>query len=320
MRREPLSKPLWKEMHHDVPPHEREEKLPWEEPKSAAEDPDAPQRLQALMEHPNYRIADVDPDFLSLDAARGIRLQVDYIKTELLLNEYGIRHTIAVFGGTRIVEPSAAGRHLKEIEAALKNAPDDAALQKKHAVAKRILDKSRYYDVARELGRLIGMSGEGPGDCRVTLMTGGGPGIMEAANRGAFDVGAKSIGLNIDLPREQFPNPYITPELCFRFHYFSMRKLHFFQRSKALVAFPGGYGTMDELLEALTLVQTRKIEPFPIIMVGETFWREMINFERLFTEGVIDEEDMKLYWFAESAEEIWEGICEWYESSGRPLL
>jgi uncharacterized protein (TIGR00730 family) len=150
-------------------------------------------------------------------------------------------------------------------------------------------------------------------------MTGGGPGIMEAANRGAFDVGAKSLGLNISLPHEQFPNPYVTPELCFRFHYFALRKLHLLLRAKALVSFPGGYGTFDELFEVLTLIQTRTIKPMPVILVGEEFWRGAVDFDYLAGEGVIDPEDRELFWFAETAEEIWEGILDWYEASGAPL-
>lgn len=151
-------------------------------------------------------------------------------------------------------------------------------------------------------------------------MTGGGPGIMEAANRGAYDVGAKSIGLNIHLPHEQYPNPYITPDLCFRFHYFAVRKLHFLRRAKALVAFPGGYGTLDELFETLTLVQTRTIKPVPVVLVGESYWRQAINVDFLVDEGVIDPEDRELFWFAETAQEIWDDIQHWHSASGESLL
>jgi hypothetical protein len=150
-------------------------------------------------------------------------------------------------------------------------------------------------------------------------MTGGGPGMMEAANRGSFDVGAKTIGLNIDLPREQYPNPYVTPDLCLRFHYFALRKLHFVMRAKALVAFPGGFGTLDELFEILTLVQTRKMKPVPIVLVGEAFWRRAVDFDFLLEEGVIAQEDRALFWFAETAEEIWQGILHWHEAAGKPL-
>jgi len=152
------------------------------------------------------------------------------------------------------------------------------------------------------------------------VMTGGGPGIMEAANRGAHDAGAKSIGLNITLPREQYPNPYIAPELCFRFHYFAIRKLHFLMRARALVAFPGGYGTMDELFEVLTLAQTRRIKPVPVILVGESYWRRVFDPDYLVEEGMIDPEDRELFWFAESAQEVWKDILAWYEAAGDPLL
>lgn len=186
-------------------------------------------------------------------------------------------------------------------------------------VAERLQAKSHYYDVARELGRLV--SSSQPAEKReVVVMTGGGPGIMEAANRGAYDAGSKSIGLNIHLPHEQYPNPYITPELCFRFHYFALRKLHFLKRAQALVAFPGGFGTFDELFETLTLIQTRTIKPVPVVLVGERYWREAVNIDFLGAEGVIDAEDRDLFWYAETAEEIWDGILHWHEINGEPLV
>src|ERR1700736_3521267 len=148
---------------------------------------------------------------------------------------------------------------------------------------------------------------------------GGGPGMMEAANRGAFDVKAKSVGLNISLPHEQYPNPYVTPELCFSFHYFALRKQHFLLRAKALVAFPGGYGTFDELFEVLTLIQTRKIKPIPVVLVGEAYWRRAVDIDFLVDEGVIDSEDRELFWFAETAQELWSGILQWHDASGEPL-
>jgi hypothetical protein len=173
--------------------------------------------------------------------------------------------------------------------------------------------------VAREFGRVVGNAGSNERRPRVVVMTGGGPGLMEAANRGAFDVGAKSVGLNIELPHEQYPNPYVTPDLCFRFHYFALRKLHLLLRAKALIAFPGGYGTFDELFEVLTLIQTRKIKPIPVVLVGEHFWRRAMNVDYLVEEGVIDIEDRELFWFAETAQEIWDGILRWYEAAGEPL-
>ena len=174
-------------------------------------------------------------------------------------------------------------------------------LGRRLAIAERIHAKCHYYDVAREFGRLVGTANHDAHTRNTVIMTGGGPGVMEAANRGAFDVGAKSVGLNISLPHEQYPNPYVTPDLCFSFHYFALRKLHFLLRAKALVAFPGGYGTLDELFEILTLVQTRKIKPIPIVLVGEAYWRRAVDFDFLVDEGVIDQEDRDLFWFAETA-------------------
>jgi uncharacterized protein (TIGR00730 family) len=301
-------------------PQKRREPLPWHRPKPAEEDPDAPRRIAAILASPSYREADQDVDFLTRADTRGLRLQVDYLKPELLLEERGITHTIVVFGSTRILEPVAARRRVGQLEQALADDPDNPLLGRQLAVAERILAKSHYYDVAREFGRLVGNAGEGPQDRRVVVMTGGGPGMMEAANRGAYDVGADSIGMNINLPHEQYPNPYITPDLCFRFHYFALRKLHFLLRAKALVSFPGGYGTMDELFETLTLVQTRKIAPVPVVLVGERYWRQAFNVDFLVDEGVIAQEDRELFWFAETAQEIWDGILHWHEVSGTPLL
>ncbi len=202
----------------------------------------------------------------------------------------------------------------------MKSAPDNRELQKRLAVAERIQKKSHYYEVAREFGQIVGRSGQGAADCRLLVMTGGGPGMMEAANRGAYDVGAKTAGLNITLPHEQFPNPYITPELCFKFHYFATRKMHFLLRTKALVVFPGGYGTLDELFETLTLIQTRCMQALPIILVGESYWRKAFDVEFLIDEGVIDPEDRELFWYAETAREIWDDIQNWYLAKGELLI
>ena len=297
----------------------RREPLPWETPKPVEEDPLAPARVENIIASPSYLQADQDVDFLNRDDTRGVRLQIDYLKPELLLKQHRIEHTIVVFGSTRLREPIAARRKVESLEQELAESPSSKELQRRLAVARSILAKSRYYDEAREFGRLVaqaGASGEGP---RVTLVTGGGPGIMEAANRGAFDLGAKSIGLNITLPQEQYPNPYITPDLCFRFHYFAMRKLHFLKRARALVAFPGGYGTLDELFETLTLIQTRTIEPLPVVLVGKSFWRQAINVDFLMEEGVIDEEDRELFWYAETGQEAWEGIQHWHQCCGTPF-
>ncbi len=300
--------------------HERREPLPWQAPKALEDDPLALARVQAIMASPGYCQADRDVAFLDQDETRGVRLQIDYLKPELLLEKQGVTHTIVVFGSTRLPEPKEARRKVQVAQQALNADPEDKDLQRRLKVAESIQVKSHYYEQARAFGGLVGASGIAPQDCRVTLITGGGPGIMEAANRGAFDVGAKSIGLNISLPHEQYPNPYISPDLCFRFHYFAMRKLHFLKRAKALVAFPGGYGTLDELFEMLTLIQTRSIAPLPVVLVGESFWRQAVNVDFLVAEGVIAAEDQELFWYAETAEEIWQGILHWHQVNGEPLL
>jgi uncharacterized protein (TIGR00730 family) len=300
-------------------PVNRREPLPWRLPKPSEEDPQAPARVQAILESSSYRRADVDLDFLAQDSMRGVRLQIDYFKPEILLEEHHIRHTIVVFGSTRICEPATAQRRVDVLKTAVAADTGNEDLARRLAIAERVRAKSHYYEVAREFGRLVStMNKTASGQHRV-VVTGGGPGIMEAANRGAFDIGAKSVGLNINLPDEQYPNPYITPDLCFNFHYFAMRKLHFLLRAKALVAFPGGYGTFDELFEVLTLVQTRKIKPIPIILVGENYWRRAVDLDFLVDEGVIDQEDRELFWFAETAQEIWNGKLHWHDISGDPL-
>ena len=309
---------------HGVPkpphPEHRREPLPQAHPKPGKEDPGAPARVQALLQAPSYRRADRDADFLEREEVRGLRLQLDYLKPELLMQQEQVGHTIVVFGGTRLVEPAAAEQRVQTLEQRLQERPDDRQLQRKMAVARRILANSRYYTVAREFGRLVGESGDGPRDSRLVVMTGGGPGMMEAASRGAFEAGAKTIGLNIDLPHEQFPNPYITPELCFRFRYFALRKMHFLRRARALVAFPGGFGTLDELFETLTLIQTRTIRPVPVVLIGRAFWERALNFDFLQDEGVIDDEDREIFWFAETAAEAWAGILDWHRNCGEPLF
>lgn len=292
--------------------HERRSPLPGQQPKSSEDDALAPERVRRLVESASYREADEDPELLQHPQMRGVRLQLDYWKAEDALLSHGIERTIVVFGSTRIAEPTAARRRLEAARAALAAAPDDPERQRAVRAAERIVAKSGYYDVAREFGRIVGKAGNGAHPHALVIMTGGGPGIMEAANRGAFDVGAKTVGLNIRLPQPQFPNPYLTPELCFRFHYFAIRKLHFLLRARALVVFPGGYGTMDELFETLALVQTRTIAALPIVLVGERYWRHAIDFDFLVEEGVIDPEDVELFWYAETADEIWTGIDAWH--------
>jgi hypothetical protein len=293
--------------------------LPWQAPKSSEEDAQAPARVQAILNSPNYQRADKDLSFMARDEMRGVRLQIEYSKAELLLREHHVKDTIVVFGSTRICEPIAARRQVELLKARAAAAPDDDEIARKLRIAERILAKSHYYDIAREFGRLVSSANHTAHHNHTVVTTGGGPGIMEAANRGAFDAGVQTIGLNISLPHEQYPNPYISPDLCIRFRYFSLRKMHFLLRAKALVAFPGGYGTLDELFEVLALIQTRKIKPIPVVLVGEAYWRRVIDFDFLIEEGAIDLEDRELFWFAETAEEIWNDILHWHSMSSAPL-
>lgn len=301
-------------------PKTRTVPLPWQSPKAAVEDKDAPARVAAILKSKGYLQADQDIAFLASDDMRGVRLQLDFMKAEHGLTDHEVKHTIVVFGGTRIPETAAARMRLEQARKELDAHPEDTSLERKFSIAQRVLKLSRYYAIAQEFGESIGRVREVRDGGRIALMTGGGPGMMEAANRGAFLAGAKSIGLNITLPHEQYPNPYLTPGLCFRFHYFALRKMHFLNRARALVAFPGGYGTMDEVFETLTLVQTRKISPLPIILVGRDFWSRAVNIPYLVEEGVIDPEDADLFCFAETSDEILQIIADWYTEAGEPLI
>jgi len=283
-------------------------------------DPEALRRVRNILQSPAYLRADRDIDFLDEDDVRGTRLQLDYLKTELNLRRKGIEQTIIVFGSARIPDPVEAKERFDEVYAAQQKNPDDAQLAEELQITERILAKSSYYTVAMEFAALVAKSGEGPDDARVTIMTGGGPGIMEAANRGAYDAGSKSVGLNIELPQEQCPNSYISEDLAFSVHYFAIRKLHFLLRARALVAFPGGFGTLDEVFETLTLVQTGTIEPLPIVLVGEEFWRRAFDPDFLVSEGVIAAEDRLLFCYAETADQIWTEICAWHRGAGQTLL
>ncbi len=268
--------------------------------------------LEKLLQSPSYRVAYKDVHFLTSPELRPTRMQLELMKTELALSAHKIRSTVVVFGGTRIVEPAEAQEQLTQAQTRLNGTPEDPRRQRAVARAERIAVLSRYYDVAREFGGLVSSSCQVKGECDYVVVTGGGPGVMEAANRGAYEVGAKSIGLNIRLPMEQKPNPYITPELCFQFHYFAMRKFHFLLRAKALVVFPGGFGTLDELFDALTLRQTRRMQDIPIIIFGREFWENVIDFQYLADHGTVDDEDLDLFRYAETAEEAWDIISQFH--------
>ncbi len=252
--------------------------------------------------------ADKDTEFLQRDELRPIRIGLELLKPELIQKEENIQSTIVVFGSARLQEPAAARQALKKAEEALAQASRDPGYQRNVAIAKRQLELAKYYDVAREFSRVVSSTCQIDGHCDYVIVTGGGPGIMEAANRGAADVNAKSIGLNITLPHEQHPNPYITPSLSFQFRYFAIRKMHFLIRAKALVAFPGGFGTLDELFETLTLLQTGKTDKVLVVLVGRTFWEGLINWQLLVDCGLIAQTDLDLFHYAETAQEAWDLI------------
>ncbi len=267
-----------------------------------------PPPIDAILNSPSYRIASFDDDFLNRPELRPVRLQLELLKPEMILAEQNVESTIVVFGGTAVVEREEAVKRLAIARAAAEQAPDDSGLKRVVARAERVLAKAHYYEKAREFARLVSSECQVNGRCNYVIVTGGGPGLMEAANRGAYDVGAKSIGLNITLPQEQAPNPYITPELCFQFRYFALRKMHFLMRARALVIFPGGFGTLDELFEVLTLRQTGRMQEIPVILFGREYWESAINWQFFADEGVIADHHLNLIQFAETAEEAWEII------------
>lgn len=276
------------------------------------------ERIVNILNSSSYKRADFDHDFLDSDLARPLRLQLEYTKVQSVLEEKGVDKTIVIFGGTRVVQQNRAEIKLKKAKDQLKQDPENTSLQHNLKIANNTLRKVKYYEEAESLAAKIVQYNLDNND-NLYVMTGGGPGVMEAANKGAYDKGAESIGLNIDLPFEQFPNPYITPELCFSFRYFALRKLHFMNKAKALVAFPGGFGTFDELFEALTVIQTKTIKPIPVILVGENYWNNAVNFKFLADEGVISPADLNLFKIVETAEQAWDSILEWYENNNLEL-
>jgi len=244
-------------------------------------------------EHPAYRLAFQDTDFLLREDLRPVRFQLELMKPEVLLAEADIHSTFVFYGSARIPSPEEAPALIAAAET-----------PERKAVAARLASNARYYDVARELAVMVSTFCKDGERC-FTVCSGGGPSIMEAANRGAWESGAPSLGMNIVLPHEQVPNPYVTPGLSFQFHYFALRKMHFLMRAKAVAVFPGGFGTFDEFFELLTLVQTGKVAPLPILLYGREFWNRVVNFEALAEEGVIAPDDLKLFHFVETAEEGW---------------
>ena len=250
---------------------------------------------------PSYKLAFRDTDFLLREELRPVRFQLELLKTEMMLDEAGIGSTLVCYGSARIPSPEAAAALVAE-------APPE-----RKSVAQSLADKAKYYDEARKLARIAS-------ECAITqdgmrqfvVCSGGGPSIMEAANRGAADVGAESVGLNIVLPHEQAPNPYVTPALAFQFHYFALRKMHFLLRARAVAVFPGGFGTLDEMMELLTLIQTGKMKPIPILLFGRAFWDRVVNFAALAEEGVVNHDDLALITWVETAEEAWDAVVRFY--------
>ncbi len=257
--------------------------------RQAQEMPETPQTRS-----PAYRLAFNDDDFMARDELRPVRLQLELLKPELLMSEYGIESTVVLFGGARIPEPDLRHTAGTETLAALAD----------------------YYQVARDFARLLTERFQTDGVRDNVIVTGGGPGVMEAGNRGAADAGGVSIGLNIVLPHEQAPNRHVTPELCFNFHYFGIRKMHFLLRANAVAIFPGGFGTLDEMFEALTLIQTDRMAPIPFLLFGKQFWERIINFEALAEAGTISRADLDLFRFVETAEEAVALIERWHRTGG----
>ncbi len=253
-------------------------------------------------ENPAYKLAFQDMDFLLREDLRPVRFQLELLKPQLLLDEANIASTFVFYGSARIPEPAKAQATL-----------DAATDPKSRAIAAKLVEKSKYYEIARELARKVsGLPLDENGKHQFVVCSGGGPSIMEAANRGAQDVGADSIGLNIVLPHEQAPNPYVTPALSMQFHYFALRKMHFLLHARALAAFPGGFGTFDELFELLTLIQTGKIKPIPVLLVGRAFWDRVVNFKALVEEGVVSERDLSIFTYVETADEAWAAVERFY--------
>jgi len=270
------------------------------------------ENMEAILGSPSYCLAQHDPKLLEKSEMRGVRMLLELGKPELALQADAITSTVIVFGGTQIVDRTGAERRLSEARRTAQAAPADERLKREVVRSERLLKRSRYYDAAREFARIVSIDNQCEHKRDYVIITGGGPGIMEAANRGAFDVGCKSIGLNIKLPAEQQPNPFITPELCFQFKYFALRKFHFILRAAAVVLFPGGFGTLDEMFETLTLRQTHRMQPVPIILFGRDYWSKVINFQFLADEGVISDHDLSLFSYAETPEEAWQQILDFH--------
>jgi uncharacterized protein (TIGR00730 family) len=263
-------------------------------------------------ESDSYRLAYTDTEFMLRDELRPVRLQLELLKAELGQQEAGVECTVVMFGSTHIPDPLKASDLFGDASNELASDPENEELLAELRRTERLVEKSRYYAAAQELAGLVAEKSEAEIGMPLVVTTGGGPGIMEAANRGASEAGARTVGLNIVLPFEQEPNAYITEDLSFQFHYFAIRKLHFLLRARALVVFPGGFGTLDELFETLTLIQTRKIKPIPVLLFGREYWEKLIDFQYLVDEGTIHPENLDIFQYVETADEAFGRIVEWY--------
>lgn len=263
---------------------------------------------QEQLESSAYRLAFDDMNFLLAEEQRGVRLMLELNKPDFMLKQHEVQHTVAIYGSARIKSAEQVALEVQQWERSRAANPDDPTLAARARQLELHKKQTRYYEEARRFASLVTLRSQSDDCPTLHVVTGGGPGIMEAANLGAHEAGGDSIGMNIVLPHEQFPNPYVSPQFCFQFHYFAIRKMHFLLRARALVVFPGGWGTLDELFESLTLVQTQKIEPLPILIFGREFWEGMLNFDYMLEQGVISPEDLQLFSFVETAEEAWEII------------
>ena len=261
--------------------------------RAASEVPDTPQTQSAA-----YRLAFADEDFMCREELRPVRLQLELLKPQMMLDEAGIKSTVVLFGGARIPEPA----------------------KKETARTDTLGELSRFYDEARTFARLVTERSNETGGCELVVTTGGGPGVMEAGNRGAVDAGGRSIGLSIVLPHEQAPNAYVTPEFSFNFHYFAIRKMHFLMRARAICVFPGGFGTLDEMFESLTLIQTGRMEPVPFLLFGRAFWETIVNWRALADAGTISHEDLDLFRFVETAQEAIDILDNWEPLPARDVI
>ncbi|GGW71572.1 LOG family protein [Alishewanella tabrizica] len=277
---------------------------------TAQESLDAITRLQ---DHDSYKLAFADSRFLMQDELRHVRLQLEYLKPQLVLDQHNVNATVVVFGSARFLSPEQAQLQLQQVQQLFNTEPDNPSTISALKKAQRDCRNSQYYAASQTFSHLVTAHSSKHPEAALMIISGGGPGIMEAANRGAMDANGKSIGLNIVLPKEQHPNPYITPEFCFQFHYFAIRKMHFLQRARALVAFPGGFGTLDELFETLTLIQTKKAERVPVILYDKAFWQKLINLEMLVEEGLISPQDIDLIQYVDTPEHAWQIIYDFYQ-------